>query len=179
MALAAASAALILSLAACSPAADTGASATATPEPAQSASADGLCAGDEGVGVIVDAGNLADADTIALEACVFADDTLAVADALQTLGVETEGTVEYGDQALCRVDGLPSADEPLGSTEDPAYIEECASMAPAFGYWALWVKPAGGEWDYAQEGVSTLQLEPGDAVELLFTLDGEPAAPTS
>ena len=42
-----------------------------------------------------------------------------------------------------------------------------------------WVQPAGGEWDYAQEGLSTLQVEPGDSIALLFTLNGEPAAPTS
>ena len=78
---------------------------------------------------------------------------------------------------VCRVDGLPSATEPVGSTEDPAYVESCASMPAAFAYWSLWVQPAGGEWGYATEGLATLQLEPGDSVELLFTLDGAPAAP--
>ena len=53
------------------------------------------------------------------------------------------------------------------------------SMPAAFAYWSLWVQPEGGEWGYAQEGLSTLQLQPGESLELLFTLNGEPAAPTS
>ncbi len=50
-------------------------------------------------------------------------------------------------------------------------------MPAAFAYWALWTKPAGGTWDYAQEGLSALTASPGDSVELLFTLDGAPASP--
>lgn len=52
-------------------------------------------------------------------------------------------------------------------------------MPPAFAQWSLWVKPAGGEWDDAQESLAALNVEPGDSVELLFTLDGTPAAPTA
>ena len=135
------------------------------------------CDGDEGVTIVVDSSALADGSSETW--CYFATDTVAVSDALVGTGVTTEGTTEYGDQVICRVDGLPSASEPVGSTEDPTYVEACESMPAAFAYWSLWVKPAGGAWDYAQEGLSTLTAEPGDSVELLFTLDGAPAAPAA
>ena len=44
---------------------------------------------------------------------------------------------------------------------------------------ALWVKPASGDWVYAQEGLATVQVSPGESLELLFTVDGEPAAPAA
>ena len=34
-------------------------------------------------------------------------------------------------------------------------------QAQAEGETTVWVQPAGGEWAYAEEGLSTLQLEPG------------------
>ncbi|MCU4673410.1 hypothetical protein ACFQRL_12465 [Microbacterium fluvii] len=171
----AAAAALALSLAACSSTTTAQPGSSAAEETAAPTSAP--CAGDEGVTFVVDSSALAGgADA---QYCVPAEATIAAADVLAATGVETEGTDEYGDQVVCRVNGLPSATEPVGSTEDPAYVEECASMPAAFAYWSLWVKPAGGEWGYAEEGLSTLQVEPGDSLELLFTLDGEPAAPAS
>ncbi|MFT4214900.1 MAG: hypothetical protein QM622_09015 [Microbacterium sp.] len=172
----AASAALTLGLSACS---TTTAEPDETTASSSAAFVDGACADDEGVSVIVDAGNLAGADEANLSVCVFADATLAAAQALEVVGITVEGTEEYGDQVVCRVDGLPSATDPVGSTEDPAYVESCESMPAAFAYWSLWVKPSAGEWDYAQEGLSTLTLEPGESLELLFTLDGEPAAPAA
>lgn len=125
--------------------------------------------------LVVDASALDDAASSAW--CVIADEEIAVADALATTGITTEGTDEYGDQVVCRVDGLPAADEALPNPDGSDYFETCASMPAAFAYWSVWVKPAGGEWDYAQEGLSTLTAAPGDSVELLFTLNGEPAAP--
>ena len=80
---------------------------------------------------------------------------------------------------VCRVDGLPAEDVALTAEDGSDYFESCESMPAAFAYWSLWVQPAGGEWDYATEGLSTLQLQPGEGMALLFTLNGEPAAPTS
>lgn len=117
-------------------------------------------------------------DGAASQWCVPADETVAAADALTAAGVETEGTEEYGDQVVCRVDGVPAEDTAIPAEDGSDYFETCQAMPAAFAYWSLWVKPAGGEWGYAQEGLSTLQLAPGDALELLFTLHGEPAAPT-
>ena len=99
--------------------------------------------------------------------------------AVSIAAVRTEGTEEYGDQVVCRVNGLPAEDEAIPAEDGPDYFETCDTMPAAFAYWSLWVKPAGGEWGYAQEGAATQELQPGDAVELLFTLNGEPAAPAS
>lgn len=138
---------------------------------------DVACTGDEGVTVVVDASALD--HTASKSWCYLATDTVSAADALAGIGVRTEGTTQYGDDVICRVDGLPSASDPVGSTEDPTYVEKCAGMPAAFAYWSLWVKPAGGAWDYAQEGLATLTAEPGSSLELLFTLDGAPAAPAA
>ena len=169
----AAAAALALTLAACSsPAAET---PTASPS-ATVALADGPCTDDSGVTVIVDPGDLQGAEGV--ETCIAADGATGAADLFAAAQVETEGTKEFGDQVVCRVDGMPSEDTVLTSDDGTDYTETCESMPAAFAYWALWVKPAGGEWDYAQEGLSSQQVSPGDSVELLFTLNGAPAAPT-
>jgi hypothetical protein len=176
LAAAAASAVLLLSLAACaSP--GPAPSATATADAGASAAATGECTGGEGVSVVVDSSALEDGGVE--QWCVPADETLVAADALAGAGVETEGTEEYGDQVVCRVDGVPAEDTVIPAEDGSEYFEACEAMPAAHAYWSLWVKPAGGEWGYAQEGLPTLRLEPGDAVELLFTLNGEPATPTS
>ena len=50
-------------------------------------------------------------------------------------------------------------------------------MPAAFAYWAIWIKPASGDWTYAQEGLATQQVKPGESLELLYTVDGAPATP--
>lgn len=172
----ASAAALALTLAAC--ASTTAPAASETPTAPQTpAIAEGACADDTGVTLLVDSSALAGGERA--EWCVPADETIGASEVLAAASVTTEGTEEYGDQVICRVNGLPSADEPVGSTEDPAYVESCASIGPAFAYWSLWTSPAGGEWGYAETGVAELEIEPGDSLGLLFTLDGAPAAPTS
>jgi hypothetical protein len=170
-----ASAALLLTLAACS---------SPAPEPTPSSTEtksvvvlDRACADDSGVTVAIDASALEDGDSKAW--CIGTDEELAAADALTLVNVTTEGTDEYGDQVVCRVNGVPAEDVAIPAEDGSDYFETCQSMPAAFAYWSIWTKPAGGEWGYAQEGLSTLQLAPGDALELLFTLNGEPAAPAS
>lgn len=179
LALAAASAALLLSLAACST--STPDTAVSTPAEAEAAStsevATGACEADSGVTVIVDQSALEDAAV--QEWCVTTDEAIGAADALAIAAVQTEGTEEYGDQVVCRVNGAPAEDLALPALDGSDYFETCASMPAAFAYWSLWVQPAGGEWAYAEEGLSTLQLQPGESLELLFTLNGEPAAPAA
>jgi hypothetical protein len=169
---AAAAAALLLTLAACSSPATETAPSSAASAPAVS----GECAG---VTVVVDASALEGDDDVSVEECIETDEAIGAADAFAESEVITEGTVEYGDQVVCRVNGAPAADTALTAADGTEYTEDCASMPAAHAYWSLWVQPAGGEWDYAQEGLSTLQVEPGDSIALLFTLNGEPAAPTS
>lgn len=171
---AAASAILLFALAACA-----GGAPEAAPTPTETTVAilDAACAEDAGVTIVVDAAALDDGDRTAW--CIGTDEPLAATDALALVDVTTEGTEEYGDQVVCRVDGVPAEDAAIPAEDGSDYFETCASMPAAFAYWSLWVKPAGDEWAYAQEGLATLQLKPGESLALLFTLNGEPATPAS
>ena len=172
-----AAAGLLLTLSGCSTPAATQPSASA---PASSASASaasttaGPCAG---VKVIVDSGALkqAAADT---STCVSVDGPTMASKVLDEAKVKTEGTTQYPNEIVCRVNGVPAADFDI-KHKDGTYREECKGMPAAFAYWGLWVKPASGEWAYAQEGLATLKVSPGESLELLFTVDGEPAAPAA
>ena len=172
-AIAASAAIALLALTGCS----TTATAPTTAPPTTDA-ASGPCVGDSGVTVIVNVGNLDTPKDPSLTTCVITDTAILGVDALKKAGVTTEGTTQYGDQVVCRVNGVPSADLVIPAADGSAYKETCATMPAANAYWAVWLKPAGGTWDYAQEGLTTLKVEPGQSVELLFALNGEPAAPT-
>lgn len=168
----ASAAALLLSLSACATTPDE--PGATSPGASQAPSAE--CAG---VTVVVDASVLDLDDDPSQVTCIETDGPIAASAALEEADVTTEGTVEYGDQVVCRVDGVPAEDEALTAEDGSDYFETCQAMPAAFAYWSLWVQPEGGVWEYAQEGLSTLQLQPGQSLALLFSLDGEPAAPTS
>lgn len=168
-----AAAALVLSLTACSSSAPSDAPTSAPTTAA--ASDDGSCAG---VTVVVDTGDLDISDDPSASVCVDTADTILGTDAVAEAGFTTAGTTTYPDDVICRVNGVPAEDTELTGDDGAPYHETCADMPPAAAYWGLWVKPAGGEWDYAQTGLSALELNPGDSVELLFTVNGAPAAPT-
>jgi len=114
-----------------------------------------------------------------VDQCVPVTGTTTVAEVLKQAQVSTEGTVQYGDQVVCRVNGLPAAGEPFTVEGHDPYTETCQTMAPEYAYWALWVKGAQlAAWDYAQSGVSTEQVGPGDAVGLVFSTGGAAPQPT-
>ncbi len=174
-----AAAGLLFSLAACSapatqPAASAPASTAAASSAATSATADAPC---DGVKVIVDSGALdqaaADSST-----CVPVTAATVASEILEEANVKTEGTAKYPTELVCRVNGVPAADFDI-THKGGTYREECKDAPAAFAYWALWVKPATGDWAYAQEGHSTLKVSPGESLELLFTVDGEPATPAA
>ena len=170
-----AAAGLLLALAACSAPATTQPTASA---PASSASASASAAGPcAGVKVIVDSGSLdqAAADT---SVCVPADGPTLASAVLSQAEVKIEGTAKYPTSFACRVNGVPAADFDIAH-KGGTYREECKKMPAAFAYWALWVKPASGAWAYAQEGLATLKVSPGQSLELLYTVDGAPAAPAA
>lgn len=172
----AASAALALSLSACAPAAEP--TNTATPvasETSTSQSADGDCAG---VTVIVDTGDLEVATDPSATSCVKTEKTVRGTEAIATAGLTTVGTTTYPDDVVCRVNDVPSEQTELPDADGKPYFETCADMPSANAYWSLWVKPAGGEWEYASTSLPGLDLNPGDSVQLLFALNGAPAAPT-
>ncbi len=137
----------------------------ATPEPGTRS---GVC---EQVTLVVDFGPL---DEPSLAACGPAG---AASDLLVGAGITTEGTVDYGDQVVCRVNDQPSSTEEVVIEGADPFIESCQTLN-SVAYWALWVKnSAGGEWEYAQEGVNTLQLEDGQSVGLVYTPGTESIPP--
>lgn len=168
---------LTLALAACTTP-DGGTSEEPAASASASASADAGATGDcAGVEVVVEVAELDLPESPAGSTCVEADGPILASDALAEAGLTTEGTEEYGDQVVCRVNGVPAEDFALPAEDGSDYFETCASMPAAFAYWSLWTKTGDGEWGYAQEGLATLEVAPGDAVALLFTVNGEPAAP--
>ncbi|MDE0546158.1 hypothetical protein [Microbacterium sp. C7(2022)] len=177
---ASAAAALLLSLAACSTATDQpDTTAEEIPDGQVAVAMDTACSGDEGVTLTVDATALEDADDVSATWCVLTDEAIDASEVLELAVIETEGTDEYGDQVVCRVNNVPAEDLALSAEDGSEYFEMCESMPAAFAYWSMWVQPAGGEWGYAQEGLETLQLQPGEGFALLFTLNGEPAEPSA
>jgi len=147
-----------------------------------STSAEALTLGDiddcSGVVVVVDYGILeSEADPVCVE---LAESEALAKDVLSFAGLATEGTGTYGDQIVCRVNGLPSESEPFVVEGNNPHSETCADMPPAFAYWALWFKDsAGNEWDYAQEGVGSLMLSPGNQLGLVFSTGGETPTPAN
>jgi len=130
-----------------------------------------------GTTVVVNYGLLSpERDTACVE---FEAERALASDVLSLAGFGTEGTGTYGDQIVCRVNGLPSESEAFEVEGEDPYIESCADMPPAFAYWALWVKaPGSDEWAYAEEGVGTLMLEPGSTIGLVFSTGGDTPTPS-
>jgi hypothetical protein len=139
-----------------------------SPEPATEPGTDSCAA----VTVVVDFGVL---EAPAVHECVEADPATA---ALDAAGVATEGTVDWGDQVVCRVNERPGEDETVTVDGQEPFIEACQSMPAATAYWALWVKTAAdAEWEYAQEGLATLQLQAGQSVGLVYTTGSDSTPP--
>lgn len=128
----------------------------------------------KGVEVIVNYGILGERTS----SCVSSAGEAAAKDILASADITTEGTITYGDQIVCRVNGLPAGDQIVEVPGEAPHTESCADMPPAFAYWALWVKAdAESEWEYAAEGVGSLKLNPGQSIGLMFTTGSLAATP--
>lgn len=141
-----------------------------------SAAPGGSCAG---VNVVVDFGPL---DEATITDCAATGDaaTVPASRLVAAAGATTEGTVQYGDQVVCRVNGRPAADETITVDGAAPFTESCQGMPAAAAYWALWIRPsADADWEYAQEGLGSLQLKPGQSVGLVFTTGTETPTPGS
>ncbi|PFG19967.1 hypothetical protein [Serinibacter salmoneus] len=125
-----------------------------------------------GVALVVDTGDMPDTG-VAGTWCIEADAAIAATEVLAQAGVETEGTQEFGDAVVCRVNGVPAEDTTLLADDGSEIVETCEGMPSADAYWSLWLQ-TDGAWEYAPEGVDTLQVEPGSALGLLFVLNGQP-----
>jgi hypothetical protein len=105
-----------------------------------------------------------------IETCVDAVAPLEAMTVLDAADVKITGTADYGLDVVCRVNGLPAADQALKIPGHESYRETCATMTPAFGYWSVWVEDrATGEWDYASVGIDDLTLAPGESLGFTFT----------
>ncbi|TFB90347.1 hypothetical protein E3O44_01655 [Cryobacterium algoricola] len=166
-----------LALSGCATGPSTATSGTATPGTAATESASPEAC--SGVRVVVDFGTLA---APKITDCVDTGTatTIAASAVMKTAAIATEGTVQYGDQVVCRVNGRPAADETVTVTGQASFVESCQSMAPAYAYWALWIQTApGAAWEYAQEGLGSLQVTPGQSLGLVFTTGAETPTPGS
>ena len=148
-----------------------------TEDPASTQSSESGYACD-GVQVVVNFGIL---DGENSNECVeFEADSMPATQVVKDAGYLVEGTAEYGDQIVCRVNGMPSEVAPIALPDNANYVETCQSMPPADAYWALWQKTSdGGKWDYAQEGLGTLTVNKGDSLGLVFTTGGSTPEPLS
>lgn len=144
--------------------------AGATPQPTETPAPEATAQGCEQVTVVVDFGPL---DEPAIEACGEAG---PVVDLFAEAGITTEGTADYGDAVVCRVNDQPPADEAV-EVDGQTFTESCQTLN-SVAYWALWVKNApDGEWEYAQEGVATLELADGQSVGLVYTAGTDSVPP--
>ncbi len=139
---------------------------TATPSSAPATS--GAC---EQVTIVVDFGVL---DHPSVEACSAAG---VAANAFKDAGITTEGTVDYGDQVICRVNHEPAPDETVTIKGQAPFTEQCQTLN-SVAYWALWVKSSpDAKWEYAQEGAATLKLTDGQSVGLVYTAGTDSTPP--
>ena len=86
--------------------------------------------------------------------------------AITGAGLELEGTTEYGDSVVCRVEGRPGAD-----------VESCDSMPAGDSFWGFYIGSE-GVWEFAQQGVDQQILAEGDFVALAYG-DGTTAPATA
>lgn len=122
------------------------------------------CEGPGQVTVVVDPQELGGEPT---ERCVdLADVEGEVAlDVLEAAGHEVEGSAEFGDAVVCRVDGAPAPE-----------AESCRSMPSADAYWTFWL--ADGEaWIFAQQGVDSQPVAGGDVLAMSFQQGTDEAPP--
>lgn len=133
---------------------------------------DGSC---DGVEVVVNYSDLAETT----KQCIGLDGNSELAkNVLASAGIAIEGTKAYGDQVICRVNNIPAADKEILVEGEEPYIETCEEMPAAFAYWGLWVRDSqSAEWEYAMEGISSLQLSRGQSIGLAFSLAGEAPNP--
>jgi len=147
--------------------------ATTAPTSASSAVSAADC---DGVFVTVQYGGVLGGNSA--DACVAASAPITAAAALRAAHFRTEGTAQYGDLVVCRVNGAPAASRPFTVPGQKPYTEKCQGMPPAFAYWAMWVRPsADGTWGYADSGVGTQQLKPGQTLGLKFTTGTDTTPP--
>lgn len=121
---------------------------------------------DKCVTVYVDYGSLDNNKKLA--ECIEVFGSTNASDIMNKSGIILEGTARWGDEVVCRVNGLPDATR-----------ENCDDMPPENAYWAVIVKPKASatnlfpKWGWAQTGINDVYLSAGDSVGLVFSEDGK------
>jgi len=130
----------------------------------------------DGIRVVVDFDILSPEN---IDSCVSIEgEGIKAAELLALAGVTTQGTAAYGDAVVCRVNDLPSSTQAFSVPGGEAYVESCQDMPPGFAYWALWtITDSELGWDYATEGIGTLELKKGQSIGLIFSTSGETPNP--
>jgi hypothetical protein len=125
------------------------------------------------VNVYVDFGPLDNGSKITT--CIPASGETEALDILASANLVLEGTREYGNAVVCRINDLPNAT-----------AETCDAMPPEESYWAVLIKEhevipmpfnTAGEWGWAQTGINEIHLHPGDSIGLVFADNGEVTFP--
>jgi len=112
------------------------------------------CTGASDVVVVVDYKAL---DAPAQVLCAEDADGATVLETLRSAGLETAGTTQEGDAALCRVENLPAPQD-----------ERCQTYSDQ-AYWAVSLAGADADgWAYAQKGVTEQTVEGGGFVGLSY-----------
>jgi len=132
------------------------------------------------VNVVIDYGVL-DTQNEPYEKCLATDVEITALELMKSENFKLEGTDKYGDAIVCRLNNLPSANEPIGIKGHEDYIESCKDMPAEFAYWAVLEKrkqalpnPAdlNAKWAWAQVGVAEFALKPGDSLAFVFADNG-------
>lgn len=106
-----------------------------------------------------------------VETCLPVTGEVNALDFLASANLVTEGTQQYGEAVLCRLNGFPDASQ-----------ESCEGMPPAEAYWAVIIKERqllplpfsfGNEWGWAQTGINEVYLNAGDSIGFVFADNGE------
>jgi hypothetical protein len=100
-------------------------------------------------------------------------------DALRGAGFSVTGTQRYGTAFVCRIQGRPTATEPLAIPGNPRYREQCVDTPPQTAFWSYWSAPNGGPWTYNTSGAASHDAIPGGFEGWAFSLSpsGSPATP--
>ena len=108
------------------------------------------------------------------ENCIPVKNTLNAMTVLNLNGIAITGTDKYGTQIACRVNSFPNAATPIRAKGHKPYLEKCTDMPASFAYWALLVKrgtSSVAQWGWSDKGVQDLQLNAGDSLALVFTIN--------
>jgi hypothetical protein len=126
------------------------------------------------VNVYVDYGVLNNGETS--EACIRVEDGIDAMSAFNMHSVAIQGTDKYGLQIVCRVNSFPNGVDAIPVKDNEGYVERCTDMPAQFAYWALLVKRGSGStavWGWSDKGILDLDLDAGDSVALVFTVNDE------